>query len=140
MSSVNSDMSSSNTSSIKKAFNPNRGSVMISEGSVTSVRSWMTNELRNWYMFRTEGRFEASRSFGTSRSFETSGSFVVKLSISVTDPVTNGKAKVMKWMFKGVKVFLHVKLNEYIHVALSEGLLITGKEGLAYMKPWEASS
>ncbi|GKE34259.1 hypothetical protein Tco_1453581 [Tanacetum coccineum] len=42
-------------------------------------------EQMNWYMFGTEGRFEASGSFGTSGSFETSGSFVDKLSISVTD-------------------------------------------------------
>ncbi|GKD78423.1 hypothetical protein Tco_1341044 [Tanacetum coccineum] len=36
-------------------------------------------EQMNWYMFRTEGRFKASR------SFETIGSFIFKLSISVTD-------------------------------------------------------
>ncbi|GJS52139.1 hypothetical protein Tco_0625501 [Tanacetum coccineum] len=44
--------------------------------------------------------------------------------------VTSRKAKVMKWMFKGVKAFSHVNYDEYICVALSEGLLIARKEDL----------
>ncbi|GJS40345.1 hypothetical protein Tco_0565388 [Tanacetum coccineum] len=80
-----------------------------------------------WYMFGTEGRFEASGSFETSRSF------VDRLSISVTDlamvemsklrenqtwflgQVTNRKSKVKRWMFKGVKAFSHVNFDEYCH-------------------------
>nr|GEZ15387.1 hypothetical protein [Tanacetum cinerariifolium] len=44
--------------------------------------------------------------------------------------VTSGKAKVMKWMFKGVKAFSHANLDEYIRVALLEGLLIAGRKTL----------
>ncbi|GKA14550.1 hypothetical protein Tco_0694196, partial [Tanacetum coccineum] len=80
---------------------------------------------KNWYKFGTEGRFEDSVSFGTS------GSSVDRLSISVTDMVTSRKAKVNRWMFKGVKAFSHVNFDEYIYVALSKGLLIAGKEDLA---------
>ncbi|GKE10284.1 hypothetical protein Tco_1413835 [Tanacetum coccineum] len=40
------------------------------------------------------------------------------------------KAKVNRWMFKGVKAFSHVNFDEYICVALSESLLIAGKEDL----------
>ncbi|GJS81068.1 hypothetical protein Tco_0747609 [Tanacetum coccineum] len=82
--------------------------------------------LKSW--FRTEGRFKDSGSFGTS------GSSVDRLSISVTDLVTSRKAKVKRWMIKGVKAFSYVNFDEYICVALSEGLLIAGK--ISKLKRW----
>ncbi|GKE71672.1 hypothetical protein Tco_1529744 [Tanacetum coccineum] len=83
-----------------------------------SVGGSVKGSFKNWYKFGTEGRFEDSVSFGTS------GSSVDRLSISVTDmeqvmveisslgenptwflgQVTSRKAKVKRWMFKGVKV------------------------------------
>nr|GEX10450.1 hypothetical protein [Tanacetum cinerariifolium] len=48
--------------------------------------------------------------------------------------VISTKAKVKRWMFKGVKAFSHVNFNEYICVAISEGLLIAGKEDLTYVE------
>ncbi|GJZ62081.1 hypothetical protein Tco_0618218 [Tanacetum coccineum] len=42
--------------------------------------------------------------------------------------VTSMKEKVMKWMFKGVKAFTHVILDEYICVILLDDLLIAGKK------------
>ncbi|GJY39827.1 hypothetical protein Tco_0426191 [Tanacetum coccineum] len=44
---------------------------------------------------------------------------------------TSMKEKVMKWMFKGVKSFTHVILDEYICVILLDDLLIAGKKGFA---------
>ncbi|GKC20923.1 hypothetical protein Tco_1023073, partial [Tanacetum coccineum] len=41
------------------------------------------------------------------------------------------KEKVMRWMFKGMKAFSLVNLNEYVRVASLKGLLIVRKEGLA---------
>ncbi|GKA23436.1 aldehyde oxidase GLOX1-like protein [Tanacetum coccineum] len=72
--------------------------------------------------------------FGTEGRFEASGSFVDRLSISVTNLVTSRKAKVKRWMFKGVEAFSHVNFDEYICVALLEGLLIAGKEDLTYFE------
>nr|GEX10279.1 hypothetical protein [Tanacetum cinerariifolium] len=74
--------------------------------------------------FRTKARFKASGRFGTS------GSFVDRLSIFVTDLVTSEKAKVIKWLFKGVKAFSHANLDEYIRVALLGGLLIARRKNL----------
>ncbi|GJT42629.1 retrotransposon protein, putative, ty1-copia subclass [Tanacetum coccineum] len=59
-------------------------------------------------MFGTDGGVEAIGSIGTS------GSSVDKFSVSVTHLVTSGKAKVIKWMFKGVKAFSHVNLDESV--------------------------
>ncbi|GJU44803.1 hypothetical protein Tco_1202069 [Tanacetum coccineum] len=67
-----------------------------------------------WYRFITKVGVEASGNFGTSGS-----------------SVTSIKEKVMKWMFKGVKAFAHVILDEYICVILLDDLLIAGKKGLA---------
>ncbi|GKE10207.1 hypothetical protein Tco_1413758, partial [Tanacetum coccineum] len=46
------------------------------------------------------------------------------------DLVTSRKAKIKRWMFKGVKTFSRLNFDEHICVALSEGLLIAGKEDL----------
>ncbi|GJU27395.1 hypothetical protein Tco_1166016 [Tanacetum coccineum] len=85
--------------------------------------------LKSW--FGTEGRLE------DSESFETCGSFVDRLSISVIDlmtsdsepelshgAVTSRKAKVKRWMFKGVKAFSHVNFDEYICVVGFDEVLV----------------
>nr|GFB88466.1 hypothetical protein [Tanacetum cinerariifolium] len=49
--------------------------------------------------------------------------------VGALEPVTSRNSKVMKWMFKGVKVFSHVNVDEYVYVSLPKVVLVVGKEG-----------